>query len=188
VVFLRPPPCKLQDITKIRVLWDVTLFRMVFSSAFALLGSYIEWTGVYWRPSLFWNITLCRQIFSNGLRSSGMLSCVDGCLEAPSLFWHITSCKLVAAQIPRKTKSSSTRWRKPWISCGAFQTWFRRMTLNLLLSIRRLFGLEYEASTLLTFLTVCQSTWNDIPKYLNFYQNCCEIIKYRTIILSLIRQ
>ena len=170
-------PCKFQDMTKISVLLDVTLCRILFSSAFALLGSYTEWTGVYWRPSFFWNITLCLQMFSNGLRSSGIISCVDWCLEAPSLFWHVTSCRLVASQHPRKKKSSTTWWRNPWISYGAYQTWFRRMTAYLLLSIRRLFGLEYEASSLLTFLTICQSTWSGIPKYFNFYQNCCDIIK-----------
>jgi len=174
--------CKFQDIMKIRVLLDVTLCRMVFSSAFALLSSYTEGTVVYWRPSVFWDITFCWRMFGNGLRSSGMLSCDDWCLEAPSLFWHVTSCRLVATQHPRKTKSSATRQRKLWISYGAYQTWFRRMTVNLLLLTRRLFGLEYEASTLLKFLTVCQSTWSGIPKYMNFHQNCCKTIKYRTMI------
>lgn len=170
-------PCKFQDITKIRVLWDVTLCRKLFSCSFALLSSYTEWTGVYWRPSLFGDITLCRQMFSNGLRSSGLLSRVDWCLEVPSLFWHVTGCSLVASRHSRKTKSSTTRRRKPWISYGAYQTWFLRMRLNLLLRLRRMFGLEYEASTSLTFLTTFPSKWSGIPKYLNLHQNCCEIIK-----------
>jgi len=135
-----------------------------------------------WRPSFFWDITLCRRVFSNGLRSSGILSCDDWCLEWPSLFWHATSCRLVAAQHSRKTKSSATRQRKLWMSYGAYQTWLRRMTVNLLLSTRRLFGLEYEASTIQKFLTICQSTWSGIPTYMNFYQNCCETMKYRTIL------
>jgi len=62
------------------------------------------------------------------------------------------------------------------------------MTVNVLLSIRRLFGLEYEVSTLVTFLAICQSTWSGIQKYFIFHQNCSETIKYRTIILSLNRQ